>query len=119
MTTRKRWNYSPEFKAKVAIAALKGDKPLTELAQSFDVHSNQIKDRESQLFERSSLAFGEKSAGISGEPQKMLEHLVIPFNWGLAKKIVACLEYCWHTIRQCIAVSETRLCGRVSRGVAL
>jgi len=32
MTRRKRRNHSPELKAKVAIAALKGDKTLAELA---------------------------------------------------------------------------------------
>ena len=38
MTRRKRRNYSPEFKAKVAIAAIKGDKTLAEMAQQFDSH---------------------------------------------------------------------------------
>jgi len=36
MTRRKRRNHSPMFKAQVAIAALKGDKTLAELAQQFD-----------------------------------------------------------------------------------
>ena len=63
MTRRKRRNHSPEFKAKVAIAALKGDKTLAELAQQFDVHPNQIK---TQLLERSSVVFGEKPAKESG-----------------------------------------------------
>lgn len=31
--TRKRRNHSPEFKAKVALAAAKGDKTVAELAQ--------------------------------------------------------------------------------------
>ena len=44
MTRRKRRNHSPEFKAKVAIAALKGDKTLAEMAQLYDVHPNQITD---------------------------------------------------------------------------
>jgi transposase-like protein len=39
---RPRRNHSPQFKAKVALAALRGDKTLTELAEQFDVHPNQI-----------------------------------------------------------------------------
>lgn len=62
MTRRKRRNHSPEFKAKVAIAALKGDKTLVELAQQFDVHPNQITDWKTQLLERSSVVFGERPA---------------------------------------------------------
>jgi transposase len=37
MTKRARRNHSPAFKAKVALAALKGEKTLAELAQQFDV----------------------------------------------------------------------------------
>jgi len=39
---RKRRNHSPGFKAKIAFAALKGDKTLAELASEHDVHVNQI-----------------------------------------------------------------------------
>ena len=42
MTKRPRWNHGPAFKAKVALAAVKGEKTLAELAQQFDVHPNQI-----------------------------------------------------------------------------
>jgi transposase len=42
MTRRKRRNHSGAFKAKVAMAAIKGDRTLSELAQAFDVHANQI-----------------------------------------------------------------------------
>ncbi len=42
MTRRTRRNHSGAFKAKVAMAAIKGDRTLAELAQAFDVHANQI-----------------------------------------------------------------------------
>jgi len=54
------------LKAKVAIAALKGDKTLAELAQQYDVHPTQITDWKTQLLERSSVVFGESSAKESG-----------------------------------------------------
>ena len=49
---RPRRNHAPAFKAKVALAALQGDRTLAELAQQFDVHPNQITQWKSQLLER-------------------------------------------------------------------
>ena len=43
MPKRPRRNHSPAFKAKVTLAAVRGEQTLTELAQQFDVHHNQIK----------------------------------------------------------------------------
>lgn len=40
--TRKRRNHSPEFKAKVALDAARGDKTVAELAQKYNLHANQI-----------------------------------------------------------------------------
>jgi transposase len=51
MTKRTRRNHSPAFKAKVALAALKGEKTLADLAQQFDVHVNQITQWRSQLLD--------------------------------------------------------------------
>src|SRR3954447_7058626 len=48
---RPRRNHTAAFKAKVALAALKGDKTLAELAQKFDVHANQITQWKTQLLE--------------------------------------------------------------------
>ncbi len=39
---RKRRNHSPSFRAKVALAVLKGEKTLAQLAGEHDVHVNQI-----------------------------------------------------------------------------
>ncbi len=49
MTKRTRPNHSRAFKAKVALAALKGEKTLAELAQMYDLHPNQITTWKSQL----------------------------------------------------------------------
>ncbi len=58
MTKRTRRNHTPAFKAKVALAAMKGDKTLAELAQLFDVHPNQIGQWKIQLLEGAAGVFG-------------------------------------------------------------
>jgi transposase-like protein len=40
--TKQRKNYSADFKAKVAIAAIKGDKTVNEIASTYGVHPNQV-----------------------------------------------------------------------------
>ena len=49
MTKRKRRNHSSTFKAKVALAAIRGDKTVSELAQQYEVHPNQIADWKKRL----------------------------------------------------------------------
>jgi transposase len=55
---RPRRNHSAAFKAKVALAAVRGDKTLAELAERFEVHPNQITQWKSQLLERVVNVFG-------------------------------------------------------------
>ena len=54
---RKRRNHSPAFKAKVAFAALKGEKTLAHLASEYDVHVNQIQTWRNLLKENMSSLF--------------------------------------------------------------
>lgn len=66
MAKRPRRNHSPAFKAKVALAALKGEQTMAELSQRFDVHPNQITQWKTQLLERSADVF--ESGNQSKEP---------------------------------------------------
>jgi transposase len=59
MTRRARRNHTGAFKAKVALAAIKGDRTLAELADQFDIHPNQITQWKSQLQEGAAVVFGE------------------------------------------------------------
>ena len=58
MTRRPRRNHTPAFKAKVALAAIKGDRTLAQLAEQFDMHPNQITSWKAQLEERAADVFG-------------------------------------------------------------
>ena len=49
MSRRPRRNHTPAFKAKVALAAIKGDRTLAQLSEQFDVHPNQITSWKAQL----------------------------------------------------------------------
>jgi len=49
MSRRPRRHHSPAFKAKVALAALKGEATMAELAQRFDLHAHQITQWREQL----------------------------------------------------------------------
>ena len=58
MNRRPRRNHSPAFKAKVALAAIKGDRTIAQLSEHFDVHPNQITTWKSQLESSASDIFG-------------------------------------------------------------
>ena len=49
MKRRPRRNHSPAFKAKVALAAIKGDRTITQPAKHYDVHPNRITAWKSHL----------------------------------------------------------------------
>ena len=58
MNRRPRRNHTPAFKAKVALAAVKGDRTMAQLAEHFDVHPNQITAWKAQLEGGASDVFG-------------------------------------------------------------
>lgn len=66
MSRRPRRTHSAAFKAKVALAAVRGDKTLAELAQQFDLHPNQITDWKQQLLARAADVFGGEA--VATEP---------------------------------------------------
>ena len=68
MTRRVRRTHNPAFKAKVALAAIKGEKTLAELAQQYDVHPNQITAWKGQLVEAASGIFGSSGGAADATP---------------------------------------------------
>ena len=68
MSKRPRRNQCPAFKAKVALAAVKDESTLAELAQQFDVHPNQITQWKAQLLDGAAGVFGSKPKAGTGTP---------------------------------------------------
>jgi transposase-like protein len=69
MSRRPRRNHTAAFKAKVALAAIKGEKTLSELAQRFDVHPNQITQWKSQLLEGAGGLWRRCKGGVLDRPR--------------------------------------------------
>ncbi len=68
MTKRSRRNHSAAFKAKVALAAIKGEETLAQLVTRFDVHANQIVQWKNQLLERAAEAFNGSGPATESGP---------------------------------------------------
>ena len=65
MQRRPRRNHTPAFKAKVALASIKGDRTLAQLAELFDVHPNQITAWKAQLESGAADVFGPGGGGAA------------------------------------------------------
>ena len=71
---RKKRNHSPEFKAKVVLAAIQGDLTMAELVKKFNVHANHISDWKKQLLGNASDVFG-KGAQKAEDAAETIEQL--------------------------------------------
>ena len=70
-----RKKYSAEFKHKVALAAIKGDRTMAELSQHFGVHVSQIQKWKSHLEKEGALLFSEKHWGRSSSEEVRIAKL--------------------------------------------
>ena len=61
-----RNKHTAAFKAKVALAAIKGDRTIAELASEFGVHPNQIYNWKKQLLDGATSVFEGGSAAAEG-----------------------------------------------------
>ena len=69
MTTRRK--FSDQFKAKVALEAVKGVKTLAELASEYQVHPNQVSEWKKQLLAHAPELFSRKNAGSARSEEEL------------------------------------------------
>lgn len=72
--SKKRRNHSPDFKAKVALAAIQGDKSVAELSQQYSVAQSQISIWKKQLLERSAEVFS-SGKGLAPDRESEIKSL--------------------------------------------
>lgn len=71
----RRQNYSAAFKAKVALAAIKGDKTIAELASEYEVHPSQITQWKRKLLESMPEVFSRSRQREKEKQDELTEHL--------------------------------------------
>jgi transposase-like protein len=92
--TRKRKQYSDQFKFKVALEAIKGLETTNELASRFQVHPNQVRNWKKKLTDEGSMVFERKSGkqqDLSTDEAELYEQigrLKMELEW-LKKKVTS------------------------------
>jgi len=72
--SQKRRNHSPDFKAKVALAAIKGDQTLSEIASRFAINANLVVKWKKQLLEQSAEVFS-SAKGLAPDRESEIKSL--------------------------------------------
>lgn len=72
--SKKRRNHSPEFKSKVALAAIKGDETLSELARRYNVNANLIVKWKKTLLDNSAEVFA-SGKGLAPDRESEIKSL--------------------------------------------
>jgi len=70
-----RKRFSKEFRAQVALAALKGDKTMSELAGEFEVHPTQVSAWRKELKDRAMEVFGVPRDKAGVDKDQLIEEL--------------------------------------------
>jgi transposase-like protein len=72
---RKRRRFSADFKAKVALEAVRGQKTVAELAGEYEVHANQITQWKKQLLESLPEVFGRRRELEAADQAELVDRL--------------------------------------------
>jgi putative transposase len=93
MSEKKKGRWSKEQKFKIALAALKGDKTIAQIAEEFRAHPNQVSEWKKQLLESGSDIFASTIAGHDKSVEKdrdeliqTIGHQTVKIDW-LKKKL--------------------------------
>ncbi len=84
---KQRRRYTSEFKAKVAMEALKGQSTIQELSSQYELHPNLISKWKKELHERASEIFSESKkpsepdTQSNGDLYKQIDHLQVENEW--------------------------------------
>ena len=73
--SKKRRAHSPALKAKVALAAIQGEKTITELAEQFQIHPNQITNCKKQLLNSAQEIFENGSSKSTSDNSATIKEL--------------------------------------------
>ena len=75
LSEKNRKSFTSQYKAKVALEAIRGTKTLNEIAQEFAVHPNQVGEWKKLLLAQASTIFGTKRGPKPEDPSSSPERL--------------------------------------------